>query len=112
MKLDFTKAIYTVDGRPVKIITTEGRGYFGTIETPVMGYLGNDETIVMWTRGGRHYCHDETGNLDLIQTNFRFANVYFDGGVGLYADAASARLATKPQMARVKLEFCNGQFDF
>lgn len=111
MKLDYSQPVFTVDGRQVKIITTEGRSCFGSIPTPIIGYIGDSEDAVMWTKGGRHYPQD-SNDLDLTQTNLRFINVYQDGSLGLYSTAAQALLTTKPQLARVKLEFHNGQYDF
>lgn len=112
MKLDFTKPLQTVNGKEVNIITAAGRGLSGQIPTPVMGYIGNSPNLTSWTKGGRHYSHTDDRALDLIQTNLRYANIYMDGSVGLYPTAEAALLTTKPQLARVKLEFSNGQFDF
>lgn len=47
MAIDFSKPVETVDGRPVTILSTEGRGNW-----PVIGYVGDEDVLSLWTRYG------------------------------------------------------------
>jgi hypothetical protein len=60
VKVDFSKPVQTRDGRPVKLVTTSGRGDY-----PVVGYVDKNDTLTLWTAEGKLLAGYE-GRLDLI----------------------------------------------
>lgn len=60
--LDFTKPIQTRDGKPVRILCTDGRNE----SHPIVGYLGDNTAISMWGVGGRWMNGDPGHPWDLI----------------------------------------------
>ena len=46
-KLDLNKPLQTVDGRPVELISTKGRGAY-----PLVGYIGATTNLFHWNNNG------------------------------------------------------------
>jgi hypothetical protein len=46
--IDITKKYQTRDGDPVEFITDKGRG-----EYPIIGYIGDNDTVDVWTQDGK-----------------------------------------------------------
>lgn len=109
-KIDPKLPVRTRDGRPVQIITTEGR----TPLTPIMGYIDNSVHVSMWTAEGRAmiraHSHVEH-HLDLIQDREVWVNIYNEDFLAVFATKEAAQRSTKTPIARVRVPYKPGQFD-
>lgn len=110
--IDFKKPVQTGLGRPVSILTTNGRGPF-----PVVGYIGDGVALFSWSKTGL-FSSVPNQDLDLINVpEKRTAYVNIVNGakrVRLYRtaqEAASAFDQDGPLIARVKIEYTEGQRD-
>lgn len=110
--IDFKKPVQTRRGYPVTILTTDGRGNY-----PVVGYIWERTDVHTWMRSGRYFA-DLEGPLDLINVpEKRTAYVNIVKGakrLKLYRtsqEAASAFDQDGPLIARVKIEYTEGQRD-
>lgn len=113
--IDFTKPVQTRSGIPVTILTTQVRGS----RYPVIGYLGQETIFSEWTSDGRWlYSSRDPNPKDIINVpEKRTAYVNIVKGakrVRLYRtaqEAASAFDQDGPLIARVKIEYTEGQRD-
>jgi hypothetical protein len=88
--IDITKKYQTRDGRPVEILSTNGRRGWS-----VIGYIGDNPTVRTWTSEGRIDVtpwtrHDE----DLIEIKEKKTRTYwlniYDDCAGVYSSEANA----------------------
>lgn len=59
MSLDLTKPVRTRDGQAVKLIYINGRG-----EWAIIGYVGDEDLISLWTLDGKYDAGDDDGDCD------------------------------------------------
>lgn len=111
--IDFTKPLRTRDGRKVRILCTDRKGW-----TPIVGLIINDsgETIETWSSDGTFKRGAlKSDPLDLVNINegVLWVNVYDNGEPGCaYATREEAdEWAVKERLARVKVPWREGQFD-
>lgn len=77
--ISMNKKYQTRDGRPVELVTTNGRGKW-----PVMGYIGANEFFTAWDLDGSHVGSGVTDSLDLVEARPKrvmWLNVYPDDEV-------------------------------
>jgi hypothetical protein len=59
--IDFTKPVETIDGTPVQIISTKGRGKY-----PILGYIGNkSQYVTSWMPDGFYLSDKSESGLNL-----------------------------------------------
>lgn len=104
-KIDPKLPLFTRSGRPVKIISTEGR----YPDRPIVGYIGAWTTdLSSWHEDGTFHC--EPGPYDLVQPCELWVNVY-DTCFATFPSKDAALQAMKRPIARVKVPYTPGQFD-
>jgi hypothetical protein len=59
-KVDFSKPVQTRDGRPVELVTTNGRGQYH-----VLGYIDKNDTFTQWTAEGK-FLNEHESYADLV----------------------------------------------
>lgn len=112
--IDFKKPVQTRSGSPVTILTKEARGKY-----PLIGHIGESKTLSRWDKNGKLYAgDDQERDADLINVpEKRTAYVNIVKGakrLKLYRtsqEAASAFDQDGPLIARVKIEYTEGQRD-
>jgi len=110
--IDMRKKYQTRSGLPVEIVTTSARG---SPEWPVMGYVSDWKQFSFWSPDGLFDVNGARSNLDLVEVTperVMWLNTYPNDYVYMYrsreeADANSAA----DRIARLKVEFREGQFD-
>lgn len=110
--IDIRKTYKTRSGLPVEIVTTRARG---SPEWPVMGYVSDWKQFSFWSPDGLFDVNGVYSNLDLVEVapkRVLWLNVYPDGISVAHdsredADEGSA----ENRIARLKVEFEEGQFD-
>jgi hypothetical protein len=105
MKIDITKPVRTRDGRPVTLISDQGRDGL-----PIVGYIADERHVSQWYANG-HVLPDQENESDLIQDLEMWVNVYPGGGYGMYHDYHQACKANHNPIARVRVPYTMGQFD-
>ena len=104
--IDYTKPVQTRDGRPVTILSTEGRGQY-----PVIGYVGKDTAMKKWSAEG-NYSTDGDRTLDLINVPDRiecWVNVYPEHFSSPHESKEQAdSVAEKHRIACIKVEYTVG----
>ena len=103
-KIDPNLPVFTRSGRPVKIITTEGR----CPDRPIVGYIGACTDLSSWHEDGGF--HRESGPYDLVQPSELWVNIY-DSFIATFPTKEVAMRATKQPIARIKVAYTPGQFD-
>lgn len=112
--IDFTKPVQTRDGRPVEILSANGRG-----PKPIKGYVADNIDLCSWTTDGKIYQGDtmfERGS-DLVNVpppkKVMYINVYGDGNFSCFyrSRTEADRGATIRRQACVRVEYTKGQFD-
>lgn len=102
--LDLTKPLQTRDGRPVVLITSEGRGKY-----PVMGYVGDDTGPTSWTSEGNYQAHTAPRDEDLVNVEDKpdvfFGSIYRCGSVNTWNDDTVAYFPSEEGRATVKVTF-------
>lgn len=110
--IDIRKTYKTRDGRPVEIVTTSARD---SPKWPVMGYIGDHVNFTFWSPKGIHDVNGRRSNLDLVEVKPKrvmWLNVYPDGNGLTHESREDADEASmKNRIARLKIEFAEGQFD-
>lgn len=103
------KKYQTRDGQPVELLTTRARG-----ERPVMGYVGGQDQVSLWTLDGVYtHSHQATHVYDLVEVKPKrvmWLNVYPNGATSAYRtrpDADSRRF--DGCIACLKIEFEEGE---
>ncbi len=78
--LDFSKPVYTKSGKPVEIITTEGRD----VDYPVLAYIGDNTHTTKYTNDGKLYTGlDYNGDLtNKAMEKVVYVNLWSNGDVG------------------------------
>lgn len=104
------KKYRTRDGRPVELLTTSGRGKW-----PVMGYIGDSDHPSRWDIDGMNILCNSTKVLDLVEVKPKrilWLNVYPDDEVHAHESREDADGSSGDnRIARLKIEFEEGQFD-
>ena len=113
MKISFHKQYQTRDGRPVELLTTSARG-----DWPVMGYIGGETQVILWTSDGV-FCGASLNDgaslnaFDLVEVKPRrvlWLNVYPGDDVYVYRSREEAgRNSADDCVACVKIEFEEGE---
>lgn len=115
--LDLTKPLRTKKGELVTIVTTEGRG-----EYPVIGYIGDNDSIDRFTKEGKYYASGTTSTYDLenvppkplereLYVNINKVNGSLNRG-GTYDSRAHAdRNAHTNRVGCMKITLVEGVFD-
>lgn len=107
-KIDPKLPVFTRDGRPVQIITMDGRSKF----YPILGYVGDAGVISSWTIEGKQHCsNDEPGPFDLIQHREVWVNIYEQEFLAVFPTKEAAQRSHKAPIARVRVPYTPGQFD-
>lgn len=106
-KIDPKLPVRTRDGRPVQIITTEGR----TKDWPIMGYIGDNTELVLWKPTGLARSSDQESPQDLIQDREVWVNIYDQDFLAVFPSKDAAMRSTKTPIARVRVPYTPGQFD-
>lgn len=113
-KIDPKLPVFTRDGRPVQLITMDGRSEF----YPILGYIGESEDIRSWTIDGKRLHHndepdepDEPDPLDLIQDREVWVNIYEQEFLAVFPTKEAAQRSHKAPIARVRVPYTPGQFD-
>lgn len=111
--IDFTKPLRTRDGRKVRILCTDRKGW-----TPIVGLIIDDsgETIETWSSDGAFKRDGSKNNpLDLVNSNDGtfWVNVYSGGVSGSTHTTREAAdsWAAEGRLARIKVLWREGQFD-
>lgn len=107
MVIDPKLPVFTRDGRPVQIITTDGRNK----DYPVVGYTGGNQNLTHWTADGRIFKGDHTHPDDLIQHREVWVNIYDQEFLAVFPSKEAAQRSTKTPIARVRVPYTPGQFD-
>lgn len=105
------KTYQTRDGRPVEIITTRARE---SRKWPVMGYIDDWKGVTFWSPEGIHDVNGVRSNLDLVEVTSKhviWLNVYPDAVLGFDSREVADGCSTESRIARLKVEFREGQFD-
>lgn len=103
-KINPTLPVFTRAGRPVKIISTEGR----YPDRPIVGYIGASTDLSSWHEDGTFNC--EPGLFDLVQPCELWVNIY-ESCTATFPTKDAALRATKQPIARIKVAYTPGQFD-
>ncbi|HQT19234.1 MAG TPA: hypothetical protein PLE48_14540 [Thiobacillus sp.] len=108
-KIDPKLPLFTRSGRPIKIISTEGRNP----DRPIIGYIGSYTELSSWHEDGTYHC--EPGPFDLVQPDLvqpceLWVNIY-DSCTATFPTKDAALRATKQPIARIKVAYTPGQFD-
>lgn len=103
-KIDPKLPVFTRAGRPVKIISTEGR----CPSRPIVGYIGTNTDLNSWHEDGTFRC--EPSPYDLVQPCELWVNIY-DSCTATFPTKDAALRATKQPIARIKVAYTHGQFD-
>jgi len=108
VKISLHKKYRTRDGRPVELLTTSARGAW-----PVIGHIGDSESLVRWSLDGTFCGTRLTRALDLVEVKPKrvlWLNVYpcsngivYDSREGADEGAAAHRIAC------LKIEFEEGE---
>lgn len=112
-KLDLSKDVQTKDGRPVTILTTKGRGNY-----PILGYVGDNTTLVLWQQDGRCGNAAAVGDhADLVNAPkvvVRYINIYEGGAAEMHTSRERAdTLAGRTSATRIackRVEITEGEF--
>ena len=109
MMIDINKKYRTRDGRPVELITTRGRDKW-----PVMGYIGDEDQVSLWSIDGSNNSYSRLNVFDLVEAKPKRVlslNVYPDDEVyahGSREDAEGGN-ADDSRIACLKIEFEEGE---
>lgn len=111
MKISIHKKYQTRDGRPVEIIATNAQG-----KRPVIGFIGDDVSFTFWNSKGANDPHRRACGRDLVEVTPKrvmWLNVYPDDEVHAHEsrEDADGCSADDRRIARLKIEFEEGQFD-
>lgn len=107
-KIDPKLPVFTRDGRPVQIISVEGRSKW----YPILGYVGDKDVMSSWTIEGKHnYLNEEPDPLDLIQHREVWVNIYEQEFLAVFPTKEAAQRSHKAPIARVRVPYTPGQFD-
>lgn len=107
-KIDPKLPVRTRDGRPVQIVTMDGRSKW----YPILGYVGDADVMNSWTIEGKSPCHnDEPDPLDLIQDREVWVNIYEQEFLAVFPTKEAAQRSHKTPIARVRVPYTPGQFD-
>lgn len=107
-KIDPKLPVFTRDGRPVQIITMDGRSKW----YPIMGYVGDADVVSSWTIEGKQNCFkDEPDPFDLIQHREVWVNIYEQEFLAVFPTKEAAQRSHKAPIARVRVPYTPGQFD-
>lgn len=110
--LDFTQPIQTRDGRPVTIISTEGRGTYS-----IVGYVSNEENVTTWTPDGCYHKQEELSKNDIFNVPAQpkqiimWFNVYETCTVGHSSKELADNNASNERIACKRVVFTEGEFD-
>ena len=101
----------TRDGREARVYAVDGRGDFS-----VHGAILDKDgwSPAEWTKSGRHYGPEMVGPYDLMPPKRElWVNVYDSGAVsyGFVCRDDADESAGKYRIARIRVEFQEGQFD-
>ncbi|MBF7012514.1 hypothetical protein QUC32_22975 [Novosphingobium resinovorum] len=105
--LDFTKPLSTRDGRPVSLLTTEGRGSYS-----VLGYVGDNDSLYAWTAAGKYLSHtaapldSDLVNVEPIEEpDVVHASIYRCGTVNKWDAESAGRFPSEEGRSTVKITF-------
>ena len=108
--LDLTKPVQTRDGRPVRILCTDGPEPY-----PIVGYIDGNTQPSSWQKSGKYNQVRFATPTDLVNVPTQgvvWVNVYRDGGSTSWNTRIKADAATSDdRIARVRVEYTDGQFD-
>jgi hypothetical protein len=106
-KIDPKLPVRTRDGRPVQIITTEGR----SPGLPVVGYIGDARNLTYWDADGKWRPGIAQHDRDLMQDREVWVNIYNEDFLAVFPTKEAAQRSTKTPIARVRVPYTPGQFD-
>lgn len=100
--------VFTRDGRPVQIITTEGRHP----DFPIIGYVGVERGTTCWAADGAYVAQSSRPHpLDLVQHREVWVNIYDESFLAVFPTKEAAQRSTKTPVARIRVPYTPGQFD-
>lgn len=103
-EIDFTKPVQTRDGKPVKIISTDGHP-----NCPIVGYIENRDVPVTWNPDGKFCSGAHESEIDLINVPQKrtldvWVNVYPNNEVFSYSTKETAdKLAGTHRLACIHI---------
>lgn len=111
--IDIRKTYKTRGGRPVEIVTTSARN---SPKRPVIGYVGDDVDFTFWSHEGVYDVYGGSSYLDLVEVEVTLKRVLwlnvYPGGIFVHDSREYAdKCSTENRIARLKIEFEEGQFD-
>lgn len=108
--IDIKKKYKTRNGLPFYPVTDQGRGQY-----PIIGYIGDGESVKVWTRYGKYSQAVDGHQYDLVEVKEKkvmYVNVHKDGDIYAYDSAYTARQhCPSGFVACIRVEYEEGQFD-
>ena len=102
--LDIKKPLQTTSGKPVTIISDQGRSDYGGQTLKLLGYIEDSMELKAWDENGVSPA-GPTFDLQYRKEDL-FINIYFNGNVGAFRTAEAAMMS--PAMSRFKVSYTPG----
>jgi hypothetical protein len=108
--IDITKKHTARNGTEVTLVSDKGRGRY-----PIVGYIGDSDTLQCWTSEGVYHIDAGLHSFDLVEVKEKkvaYFNTYPEDRTWLNSTRDIAdKNADKTRIACIRIEYEEGQFD-